>query len=215
MNGQLPHAGTRQVEVIQAGPGDLDAIGQLIADAFHTVEPCCWLIPDEQARREILPAYFRIFAEDAMQHGLIHTTPDRSGAALWLPAGAEPPEPSEVYDEQLAAATGPWIGRFRTLDAQFERHHPAGIAHQHLAFLAVRPGLQGKGTGSALLAAYHRLLDEASMPAYLEAAGTRSRDLYLRHGYTLRPDAPLRLPDGPLMWPMWREPRNQPGRPAS
>jgi hypothetical protein len=36
-------------------------------------------------------------------------------------------------------------------------------------------------------------------------AGTRRR--YHRHGYVLRPDAPIRLPgSGPAMWPMWREP---------
>jgi hypothetical protein len=44
------------------------------------------------------------------------------------------------------------------------------------------------------------------VPAYLEASSPRARDLYLRHGYTLRPDAPFRLPGGPPLWGMWREP---------
>ena len=35
-----------------------------------------------------------------------------------------------------------------------------------------------------------------------------SRELYLRHGYVLLPDGPIRLPDGgPEMWPMWRDPQ--------
>ena len=40
---------------------------------------------------------------------------------------------------------------------------------------------------------------------YGQASDTGTRDLYLRHGYTLLPE--LRLPDdGPTMYPMWREP---------
>jgi len=57
------------------------------------------------------------------------------------------------------------------------------------------------------LRAGHAWLDDKSMPAYLEASGPRSRDLYLAHGYELRPDAPFYLPEGgPAMWPMMRKP---------
>jgi GNAT superfamily N-acetyltransferase len=74
--------------------------------------------------------------------------------------------------------------------------------------LAVRPGQQGQGTGSMLLAAHHAALDRDRIPAYLEAASQRSRDLYLRHGYQPWPGAPYHLPGGgPPMWPMWRDPQ--------
>jgi GNAT superfamily N-acetyltransferase len=86
-------------------------------------------------------------------------------------------------------------------------HHPAGVPHQHLAILAVRPGRQGLGLGTALLNARHHDLDHDGVPAYLEASSPRARDLYQRHGYTMRPGAAFRLPEGPLLWPMWREPR--------
>jgi GNAT superfamily N-acetyltransferase len=75
-----------------------------------------------------------------------------------------------------------------------------------LAIIGVRPGRQGRGIGSALLSARHRDLDRDGRPAYLEAASPLARDLYLRHGYDLRPGAPFHLPDGgPPMWPMLRE----------
>jgi GNAT superfamily N-acetyltransferase len=84
---------------------------------------------------------------------------------------------------------------------------PDRLHHQYLAILAVRPGCQGRGIGTALLNARHRDLDRDGVPAYLEASSPRARDLYLRHGYTLRPGGPFRLPEGgPPMWPMWREP---------
>lgn len=42
------------------------------------------------------------------------------------------------------------------------------------------------------------------------ARAARSRHFYRRHGYAER-GQPIRLPDGPPMWPMWREPTGQPG----
>ena len=52
--------------------------------------------------------------------------------------------------------------------------------------------------------------------AYLEASDERTRDLYLRHGYTDRRE-PIELPDGPSMYPMVRIPwlRSQRGPAAS
>jgi hypothetical protein len=89
-----------------------------------------------------------------------------------------------------------------------EEHHPASMPHQHLAILAVASACQGQGTRTVLLNARHREIDRDAVPAYLEASSPRARDLYLRHGYTLRPDAPFCLPGGgPPLWPMWRKPR--------
>ncbi|HEY5985539.1 MAG TPA: GNAT family N-acetyltransferase [Streptosporangiaceae bacterium] len=100
-----------------------------------------------------------------------------------------------------------WEHRFRAFDAALDHHHPAGTPHHHLALMAVSPGHQGQGTGSALLRAHHAILDHLNIPAYLEASAPRNRALYQRHGYALRPGAPFRLPDGgPPMWPMWRAP---------
>jgi GNAT superfamily N-acetyltransferase len=78
--------------------------------------------------------------------------------------------------------------------------------------LAVSPGRQGQGTGTALLRAYHQMLDKARVPAYLEASDLRTRQFYLRHGYTDH-GRPVQLPDGPLMYPLWRQGRPTAGQP--
>ena len=108
---------------------------------------------------------------------------------------------------RLAAVTGRWADRFTAFDAALDRHHPRRSAHHHLAILAVHPGRQGQGTGSALLRAYHQVTrPRPNQPAYLEAAEWRTRQLYRRHGYL--PSGLFYLPDaGPAMWPMWRPPR--------
>jgi ribosomal protein S18 acetylase RimI-like enzyme len=205
---QLPSAAHG---IVRAGKADIEVLSQVIADAFFPLAPCQWLIPDETARRDILPGYFRIYVEHAMSDGLVHTTPARDAAALWLPLGPQIPSLPDGYDEHLAQITGPWVERFVAFDAELDDHHLTGIRHHHLAILAVRPYRQGQGTGSALLDAHHAYLDEQGITAYLEASDERSRALYVRHGYILRPDAPIRLPDGgPLMWPMWREAQRKP-----
>jgi GNAT superfamily N-acetyltransferase len=194
-----------QGNVIAAGPADLDTLSHLIAGAFHPLAPSCWLIADPAARREIFPAYFRLLAEHAMASGVVHTTPGRTAAALWIPAGQHGPGQPAGYRERLAAAAGPWTSRFLAFDLALTARHPVGVPHHHLAILAVRPDSQGQGTGTTLLNAYHQILDhDARAPAYLDAADLRTRQLYLRHGYTDH-GPPIRLPDGPLMHPMWRE----------
>jgi GNAT superfamily N-acetyltransferase len=208
--GDHPAGGPRP-PVIPAGAADLDTLSQVIADAFHDLAPSRWLIADPAARREIFPGYFRLYAEHAMTSGVVHTTPDRATAALWIPVGEDSPGSPADYATRLAAATDPWTGQFLAFDAALDAHHPASIPHHHLAILAVRPDRQGRGTGTALLRAYHEILDrDAGVPAYLEAADLRTRRIYLRHGYADH-GPPIRLPDGPLMYPMWREP---PGKAA-
>jgi GNAT superfamily N-acetyltransferase len=198
------------VEVRLADRADALALAGLIAAAFHPLAVARWLIADDHVRAEVLPGYFRILVEHALAHGLVHTTTDRRAAGLWLPGGAPPPID---YTTRLAAAVGPHLDRFRALDATFDAHHPTS-RHQHLALLAVHPICQDQGLGTALLGHHHRWLDAEQTPAYLEASSAGSRQLYLRHGYLDLPDAPFHLPEsGPPIWPMWRPPTTNGGRP--
>jgi GNAT superfamily N-acetyltransferase len=195
---------TDTIEIVTARPGDAQKLSTVVAAAFHPLAPCRWLIPHAIQRRVIFPAYFRILIDHALMIGSIDTTPERTAAALWLPIAPDGPTEPERYEQRLKEAVGPHLERFEILDDQFERHHPTGTEHQHLAILAVHPDHQRQGLGRALLA--HRHLDEAGSPAYLEASDETNRDWYARHGYHDLGE-PIQLPDGPPMWPMWREPR--------
>jgi GNAT superfamily N-acetyltransferase len=211
--------------IVRASEADIEILSQVIADAFFPLAPCQWLVPDQAARRDILPGYFQMYVEHAMADGLVHTTPGRDAAALWIPLGPQPPAPPEGYDERLAEVTGPWVERFVVFDAELDDHHLTGTEHQHLAILAVRPGRQGQGTGTALLGAHHAVLDEDGVAAYLEAADERSRVLYLRQGY-VDYGTPIELPASPFaedvgsgpaepadqvhMYPMVRHPKAAP-----
>jgi GNAT superfamily N-acetyltransferase len=201
-----PRPGAAARGIVRAREADIEVLSQVIADAFFPLAPCQWLIGDQAARREIFPRYFRIYVEHAMADGLVHTTPGRDAAALWIRLGPQLPGPPDGYDEHLAQITGAWVERFAAFDAELDDHHLTGVEHHHLAILAVRPDRQGQGTGTALLDAHHAVLDEEGTVAYLEASDERTRRIYLRHGYADY-GTPIQLPGGPCMYPMLRRPK--------
>jgi GNAT superfamily N-acetyltransferase len=189
-----------------ATPEDVPVLSQVVADAFHPLAVSEWLIPDEDARRDALPSYWTILLEHAISTGVVVTTADRDAAALWLPVQAGHAGQPLAYQERLAKATGEYLDRFTILDEQFEQHHPAGVPHEYLSVLAVRPDRQGHGLGTGLLTSQHAILDRRALPSYLVASGLDTRQVYLGHGYADH-GRPVELPDGPRMYPMWRAPR--------
>lgn len=192
-------------QVIQAQPKDANILSRVIALSFHDLAPSAWLIPDTGERSRILPGYFRLFVDDALDRGYIYTNAERNAVALWFPVAPDGKPEQGDYDTRLAAVTGPWVDRFRLFDTLLAKHHPGGLDHDHLAILAVHPDHQRRGIGSALLAEHHDRLDagDPQRAAYLEASDATTRQLYLRHGYTDLGD-PIALPAGPCMYPMLR-----------
>jgi GNAT superfamily N-acetyltransferase len=184
---------------VAAGPDDAPVAAGIIADAFQHLDVAAWLVPDEAQRRTTVERNMLIWTTHALKHGLISLTIDLTGVAVWFPTAEPLPEPDD-YDTRVDAACGTFADRFRQLDETFEAHHPLGDPHHHLAFLAVRPGHQGEGIGTALLHHHHEMYPDVAM--YLEASSRSSRALYLRHGYLDR--GRFTLPDGPPLWAMWR-----------
>ncbi|MGF6882459.1 GNAT superfamily N-acetyltransferase [Nocardia sp. GAS34] len=198
-------------EIRRAIATDAGRIAELIAAAFHSLEVAAWLVPDPGERTGVLPANFSIGVDQALADGEIHLLEDESGelvaTAVWLPQAAGPTSPPGEYDSRLAAACGPYTRRFQVLDQRFADSHPHAVPHHYLVYLATRPDRQGRGLGTALLRYHHSYLDSHRLPAFLDASDPMSRTLYERHGYRCL-GAPFRLPDGPPMWPMWREPKS-------
>jgi GNAT superfamily N-acetyltransferase len=189
-----------------AEPAEAPYLGGLIAAAFHPLAAARWQIGDDALRRAVFPGYFEGYVYQAFGAGLVQTTHDRTAAALWLFEDGRPQPAPERPDPHAAAMLGPWAERVYAFDCLLHEALPApGRPFEHLAILAVLPGRQGRGSGTALLE--HRLahLDRAQTPAYLEASGEDTRGIYLKHGFADHGE-PIRFPDGPRMYPMWREP---------
>lgn len=164
--------------VIRAGEPDLDVLSQVITDAFFDLAPSRWLIACPGARRRVFPGYFRLSVEHALASGIVHTNAGRNATALWLPGGPDAPALRDGYAERLAAETSPWTSHFLAFDRTLDQHHPSGIRHHYLAILAVHPGQQGRGIGTALLDDHHATMEDEGLPAYLEASSPRAFACY-------------------------------------
>ena len=199
----------QELVIRDVAPVDTEEITELVATAMRDGPVARWLTPDAAVRRREGPRYFEIFVEHAVRYGEVYATADPdtgrlAGVALWFPLISPVPPPLD-YERRVKEVAGRAYDRVGRLDAALEQHHPAD-PHHYLAFLTVHPDDQGHGIGSALLDRHHARLDEAGIPAYLEANHPRNRDLYLRHGYQVR--SVIELPDGPPLWTMWRWPMN-------
>lgn len=188
-----------------ATAADRDAIARLLHEVFRDDPVSRWVFPDEGRREAGHPRLFGAFLDHGFAHGAVHVTADGAGAAVWFSvAGGE-----VLGEEDLGARlekVDPGNDRLPTLGELTEAVHPLDRDHAYLQAIAVTPDRQGQGLGAALLVPVLERCDREGLPAYLEASNAGSRRLYERLGFVCL-EGTVDLPDGPPMWPMWREPR--------
>ncbi|MEU9228709.1 GNAT family N-acetyltransferase [Streptomyces massasporeus] len=199
------------VAIRTAGEGDRELIVRLLDDAFQDDPVSGWVFPGSADRRAKHPALMAAFTDIVLAAGRIDVTEDGSACALWLPVPADEGQgEGDAGDDegpaQVREAVDPDNERIEVIGRLTAAVHPAGRAHEYLWMIGVAPGRQGEGLGTALIEAVLDRCDREGLPAYLEASSARSRALYERLGFELVGPV-LDLPDGPAMWPMWREPR--------
>ncbi|MFD7549319.1 GNAT family N-acetyltransferase [Streptomyces sp. NPDC059578] len=142
-----------------------------------------------------------------LEAGRVDLTEDGSAVALWLsmPEGGHEDPDGVDGPALMREAVDPGNERIEQVGRLTERLHPTHAAHEYLWMIAVDPDRRSQGLGTTLIRPVLERCDRAGTAAYLEASNARSRDLYRRLGFEVR-EPVLELPDGPTMWPMWREP---------
>jgi len=171
--------------------------------AFGSDPVIRWVLSAPDAYLRIWPAFVEAFAGQAFESGTAYTVEDCSAVALWLPPGVasdgETMEQlmSEGSDESISADLS---GVFE----QMEAFHPS-FEHWYLPLIGVDPSSQGRGLGSALMHHVLAEVDNAGLPAYLEATSPRNRLMYERHRF--EPIGVIQHGDSPPMWPMVRYPK--------
>ncbi|WP_214367960.1 GNAT family N-acetyltransferase [Pseudonocardia sp. H11422] len=185
---------------------DTHVVSAVLAGTFADDPVFCWMIPDAARRERMLPGIFTLFARAYEPLGASHVVDGGTGAALWAPPGQQafPDEEADEFAGRIEQIAGADTARIFEVVALLEGQHPHTPCY-YLNLLGVDPALRGGGLGSALLAIALRRCDEEGQPAYLEATSPDNRRLYARHGFEVVSE--IELPDGPSLWPMWRDPR--------
>ncbi len=200
------------VAIRTAGEDDRDTVVRLLDEAFQDDPVSGWVFPGEEYRRRTHHRLMGAFTDIVLADGWIDLTEDGAACALWLSVPGEedtPQEPAEEAEDvpaQVREAVDPDNERVESIARLTEDIHPSGPAHAYLWMIGVAPERQGEGLGTALIASVLDRCDRDGLPAYLEASSERSKGLYERLGFACTGRV-LHLPDGPRMWPMWREPR--------
>ncbi|AKL67818.1 GNAT family N-acetyltransferase [Streptomyces goshikiensis] len=197
------------LEIRQADQSDRDAVARLLDVAFRDDPVSGWVFPDPEHRAAVHGKFLGVFVDVALEEGRIDCAVDGSAAALWLRVPAGDPDAEAAEDEvpaRMRAAADPDNERCELVGRLTGAVHPTAEEHEYLLMIAVAPGRQGEGLGTELMRPVLERCDREGLPAYLEASSERSKVLYERLGWEVTGE-PVRLPDGPLMWPMWRKPR--------
>lgn len=195
-------------EARPAAAEDMAPIGRALARAFHDDPAMTWLFGRrDDARLRRLRRFMRLEARRHHRHGgLVLTAGAHAGAALWDPPGTWRTTWRDVARAApvLVPAIGPRLPRaLRGLELM-DRAHPRE-PHWYLAVLGTDPPHQGRGVGAALIDPVVVRCDREGLGAYLESSKPDNVPYYERFGF--RVTGQIDLPDGPPLWPMWRDPR--------
>jgi ribosomal protein S18 acetylase RimI-like enzyme len=193
------------VNVRKARTEDIQAMGQMLARAFHHDPIVDWVFRDEGRRPKYTRRFFEGRARVLIGQREIYLAGDGAAAAMWARPDEWRDPPLRAFKE-LAILT-PGVGR-RAVQVirgliEVESRHPKE-PHWYLAVLGTEPARQGEGLGSALLREVLEDCDRHGVPAYLETGTERNVAFYTRHGFKIRDE--FRLPNGPPIWLMWRDP---------
>jgi ribosomal protein S18 acetylase RimI-like enzyme len=179
----------------------------MLARAFLDDPVAVWACRPPGPRLKMLEGMYSVRLRQMLAYEGIWTTPDCSSAALWMP-----PEGSSATLLQNAALARclmhPCVAVRLPLLALgltgVQRKRSRKPAHWYLSLLGTDPDVRGHGYGSAVLQPVLERCDSDRVGAYLESSKERNIDFYARYGFRVTDE--LRLPRGPRMWPMWREP---------
>ena len=187
----------------EATEDDLALVARISAAGFEDDPLMRWVFEDDPKRREPMQLAFGGLARSFVgEHSVLHVVDDACVTMWRAPTYVAPPDDDGDGTSPFAPAVQE---RFRILGELMAMAHPHA-PHWYLNVIATLPDQQGRGLGAKALRPMLERCDAERMPAYLESSNPRNMTLYRRHGFEESGDT-IDMPDGPSLWPMWREPR--------
>lgn len=195
--------------VARAGPERLEVLASTFGQAFVNEPMMLWPMGLAGGVADPLTRCFGYFLEQGLGLGVVWEVDDGNGAAVWVS-----PEQARAWE-----AADPWNqARIRALTDDGGRRYDAFWEWVEsrtpdeplwlLDSIAVAPGRQGRGLGSALIASGLTQAAAAGVPAFLSTGTRRNVDIYGRSGFRVieEADAPG---GGPHIWFMRRDPPDE------
>jgi len=163
-------------------------------------------MPDDEARKAKIHRVFGLLFKLARPYGACYVTSNYEAVTLWRPPDqwhmafwqyiVNGPELLGIFGAGALNAMG-------TMD-RIEKVHPKN-PHWYLQTIGTEPAKQGKGFGSLIMRDRLAAIDAAHMPAYLESSKPTNIPIYKTFGFDVTGE--IKIPNGPTLWPMWRDAR--------
>jgi len=189
-----------------ATAADAEPLSQTLARAFRDDPLMLHLLRNEAARPKTMPRLFRLLLKLGLPHGACYVTSGYEAATLWRPPNGWHVHVSDYIlnaPEMLSIFGGGVFTVMRTMDT-IEKVHPKR-PHWYLQVVGTDPAHQGKGFASLIMRDQLARADAAHMPCYLESSKESNIPIYKAFGFAVTGE--IKIPSGPTLWPMWREPR--------
>jgi GNAT superfamily N-acetyltransferase len=199
-NGSAPRRAKRE---------ELPTLARTLAAAFADDPVQAWACRSETMRPWMLERFFGARLRQLFVRDEVWTTDQLNTVALWAPPGHWKTTVREDIELGRPLLHPRLVLRMPLVVRGLlgvEAKHPAEPLHWYLAALGTEPAARGQGLGSAVLRPILEECDRDGVPAYLESSNAANHAFYGRHGFRITGE--LRLPRGPLVWQMWREPRS-------
>ena len=197
-------AGTPHIRALRRD--EIPLACDVLARAFWDDPVQSFLCPDPRSRYQRMRILFRLAITTDWRKGVVHTTDDLSGVAVWAAPGRWKSSPADIARGAIPGlrALGRRLPQGLDLLTRMEAAHP-DEPHWYLGVLGSDPGRQGLGVGGALIRAITHRCDRDGIPAYLESSKYENLAYYNRFGFEVTGE--VLTEGGPTIWPMWREPQ--------
>jgi GNAT superfamily N-acetyltransferase len=192
------------MSIRDATADDLGLVAEICAAGFHDDPLMTWAFGGDESRVDDMLIMFGGLAHSFLAEHSVLQIVDDGCATLWRAPEYAAPANDDADASQLPFAADV-IERFRILNELMLAAHPHD-PHWYLNVISTLPERQGHGLGARALRPVLERCDADRMPAYLESSNPRNMTLYRRHGFEDFGD-PIDMPDGPSLYPMWRDPR--------
>ena len=184
----------------RVGRAEHARVAATLVEAFRDDPLGEWLFPDGGTRARLSAEFFRATVEWTAAHGgLVMASPGYECVyTAYLPGG----DPAEDDVARLPAvrARADALGVSDRMTDQRRRILPP---HLYATYCGVEPGARGRGLFRTALAEVAAWCDDRGIAFYCEATSPDGAIRYERAGFP-RWGAPIALPDGPSLYPVWR-----------
>jgi len=194
-------------EVRLVGEADVPTLARILVRAYMDDPLAAWICESRALRAELLEALYAARLAQMLPFGGAWCDPARLSVAVWIAPEQRQKSLRSTAALRRCLLRPQLVSRLPLLASGFaamRQMRPSGPPHWYLSLLGTDPEARGRGVGSAVLEPVLQRCDRDGVGAYLESSNARNLCFYERLGF--RVTGELRLPSGPKMWPMWREP---------